>query len=82
MTSTVVLKGGNNDGIIYMFPRRLFCRRWQPKLSKLSQHFFLDLVQELPATPHKEDSELRDKRRPHLETHTCLRENKNHVHGS
>jgi hypothetical protein len=31
-----------------MFPRRLFCRRWQPKLSKLSQYFFFNLVRELP----------------------------------
>jgi hypothetical protein len=30
-----------------VFPRRLFWRRWQPKLSKLNQHFFLDLAQEL-----------------------------------
>jgi hypothetical protein len=30
-----------------MFPRRLFWRRWQPKLRKLSQHFFFDLVQDL-----------------------------------
>jgi hypothetical protein len=34
-------------GWLYMFPRRLYWRRWQPKLSKLSQHFFLDLVREL-----------------------------------
>jgi hypothetical protein len=34
-------------GSLYTFPRRLFGRRWQPKLSKLSQHFFLDLVREL-----------------------------------
>jgi hypothetical protein len=33
--------------LLYAFPRRLFSRRWQPKLSKLSQHFFFDLVQEL-----------------------------------
>jgi hypothetical protein len=26
-------------------------RLWQPKLSKLSQHFFFDLVQELSDTP-------------------------------
>jgi hypothetical protein len=30
-----------------MFPRRLFWRKWQPKLSKLSQHFVFDLVREL-----------------------------------
>jgi hypothetical protein len=33
-------------GSLYTFPRRLFWRRWQPKLSKFSQHYFLDLVQE------------------------------------
>jgi hypothetical protein len=33
-------------GSLYKFPRRLFWR-WQPKLSKLSQHFFLYLVREL-----------------------------------
>jgi hypothetical protein len=27
-------------GSLYAFPRRLFWRRWQPKLSMLSQHFF------------------------------------------
>jgi hypothetical protein len=34
-------------GSLYTFPRRLFWRRWQPKLSKSSQHFFFDLVWEL-----------------------------------
>jgi hypothetical protein len=34
-------------GSLYTFPMRLFWRRWQPKLSKLSQHFFFDLVREL-----------------------------------
>jgi hypothetical protein len=34
-------------GSLYTFPRRLFLRRWQPKLSKLSQHFFSDIVREL-----------------------------------
>jgi hypothetical protein len=34
-------------GSPYTFPRWLFWRRWQPKSSKLSHHFFLDLVQEL-----------------------------------
>jgi hypothetical protein len=28
-------------GLLCMFPRRLFWKRWQPKLSKLSQHSFL-----------------------------------------
>jgi hypothetical protein len=39
-------------GSLYTFPRRLFWRRWQPTLSKLSQHFFFDLVRELSDTPH------------------------------
>jgi hypothetical protein len=34
-------------GSLYTFLRRLFWRRWQPKLSKLSRHFFFDLVREL-----------------------------------
>jgi hypothetical protein len=34
-------------GLLYMFPRRLFWRRWQSKLRKLSQHFFFDLPREL-----------------------------------
>jgi hypothetical protein len=38
-------------GLLYMFPRRLFWRKWQPKLSKLSQHFFFDLGRELSDTP-------------------------------
>jgi hypothetical protein len=39
-------------GSPYTFPRRLFWRRWQPKLTKLSQYFFCDLVRELSGTPH------------------------------
>jgi hypothetical protein len=46
MTSTVLLKYGKNDGIAVYVPKELFRRRWQPKLSKLSHHFFFDLVQE------------------------------------
>jgi hypothetical protein len=34
-------------GLLYTFPRRLFWMRWQPKLSKLGQYFFFDLVWEL-----------------------------------
>jgi hypothetical protein len=34
-------------GSLYTFPMRLFWKRWQPKLSKLSQHFFFDLVRKL-----------------------------------
>jgi hypothetical protein len=40
-------EGWEKDGIAYMFPTRIFRRLWQPKLSKLSQHFLFDLVQEL-----------------------------------
>jgi hypothetical protein len=40
-----------NMGSLYTFPRRLFWMRWQPKLGKLSQHFFFDLVRELSDTP-------------------------------
>jgi hypothetical protein len=43
----VILKRGKTMGSLYTFPRRLFWRRWQPKWSKLSQHFFFDLVREL-----------------------------------
>jgi hypothetical protein len=39
-------------GSLYMFPRRLFWSNWQPKLSKLSQHFFFGLVWEFSNTPH------------------------------
>jgi hypothetical protein len=38
-------------GSLYTFPRRLLWRRWEPKLSKLSQHFFFDLVRKLSDTP-------------------------------
>jgi hypothetical protein len=46
MTSMVLLKREEKqlDHCI-TFLRRPFWRRWQPKLSKLSQHFFFDLVQ-------------------------------------
>jgi hypothetical protein len=37
--------------LLNVFPRRLFWRRWQTKLSKLSQHFFFNLVWELSDTP-------------------------------
>jgi hypothetical protein len=33
---------------LYTFSRRLFWRRRQPKLNKLRQHFFFDLLRELP----------------------------------
>jgi hypothetical protein len=38
-------------GSLHTFPMRLFWRRWQEKLSKLSQHFFSDQVRELSNTP-------------------------------
>jgi hypothetical protein len=47
MTSTVVLTE-KTMGSLYTFPRRLFWRRWCPKLCKLSQHFFFDLVRNFP----------------------------------
>jgi hypothetical protein len=36
---------------LYTLPRRLFWRRWQPKLSKLSQNLFFDFVWELSDRP-------------------------------
>jgi hypothetical protein len=44
-------------GSLYTFQRRLFWRRWQPKLSNLGQHFSFDLVQELyNSTLYKESN--------------------------
>jgi hypothetical protein len=34
-------------GLLHMFPRTLFWRRWKPKLSTPCQRVFFDLVQEL-----------------------------------
>jgi hypothetical protein len=39
-------------GSLSTFRRRLLWRRWQPKLSKLSQHFYFNLVRELSNIPH------------------------------
>jgi hypothetical protein len=39
-------------GSLYTFPRRLFWKRWQTKLSKLIQHFFFDIIQEFSDIPH------------------------------
>jgi hypothetical protein len=39
-------------GSLYIFPRRLFWKRWQTKLNKLSHHFFFYLARELSYTPH------------------------------
>jgi hypothetical protein len=53
MTSMVLLKPGKKPiGLLYTFPRRLFGRTWQAKLSRLSQHLFFDLVRELSDTHH------------------------------
>jgi transposase len=40
-------------GSLYTFPRRLFRKRWQPKFSKLSEHFFFYLFRELSDTPRR-----------------------------
>jgi hypothetical protein len=49
ITSTVLFKRGKKTmGSLYTFPRRLFWRRWEPKLSTLSLHVFFYLVRELP----------------------------------
>jgi hypothetical protein len=47
VTSMVLLKCGRSDGITIYVPKETVWRRWQPKLSKLSQHFSFDLVLEL-----------------------------------
>jgi hypothetical protein len=46
MTSTALLKRGKSDGIALYVPK-IILKEMAPKLGKLSQHFFLDLVQEL-----------------------------------
>jgi hypothetical protein len=53
-TSTVLLKCEKMMGSLYMFPRRLFWRRWQPKLSYAS--VFFDLVRELLSAPWRNPS--------------------------
>jgi hypothetical protein len=40
-----------NHGIAVYVPKGVFWRRWQPKLRKLSQYFFLDLVREFSDKP-------------------------------
>jgi hypothetical protein len=47
MTSTVLLKTGKNDGLDVYVPKETILKDLATKLSKLSQHFFFDLVQEL-----------------------------------
>jgi hypothetical protein len=39
-------------GSLYTFSRRLFWRRWQPKLSKSSQYFFFYLAREFSDRTH------------------------------
>jgi hypothetical protein len=51
MTSTVLLKHGKNDGIAIYVPKVTTLKEIATKLSKLSQHFFFDLVRELSDTP-------------------------------
>jgi hypothetical protein len=43
----VLLKHWKMVGSLYMFRRRLFWKRWQPKSTKSRQHLFFYLVQEL-----------------------------------
>jgi hypothetical protein len=45
------LKHRKNEGISVYVPR-LFWKGWQTKLSKLSQHFFVDLIREHSNAPH------------------------------
>jgi hypothetical protein len=47
MTSTMLLKLGKNDGIAVYVPKETVLKEMAAKLSKLSQHFFFDLVREL-----------------------------------
>jgi hypothetical protein len=46
MTSMVLFKCGKNDGITVYVPMETILKEMAAKI-KLSQHFFLDLVQEL-----------------------------------
>jgi hypothetical protein len=57
----VLLKCGEKMELLYTFPRRQLWRIWQPKLSKLSQHFFFDLV-----------CELSDSTRSDLYSYSCI----------
>jgi hypothetical protein len=56
MTSTVLLKcekrKQKNNGITVYVPKETILKGWQPKLGKLSQNFFFDIVRELSDTPH------------------------------
>jgi hypothetical protein len=53
MTSMVLLKCGKNDGIAVYVPKETILKEMAAKLSKLSQHFFFDLVRELSGKPHR-----------------------------
>jgi hypothetical protein len=54
----VLLKRGKKMGSLYTFPRSLFQRRWPPKLSKLSQHFFFDLVDHISEVQNNLDRQI------------------------
>jgi hypothetical protein len=49
MTSTVLLVRGKNDGIAVYVHKETILKEMAAKI-KLSQHFFFDLVRELPDT--------------------------------
>jgi histone-lysine N-methyltransferase SETMAR len=66
MTSMVLLKRVKKDWITVYVPKGLFWRRWQPKLSKLSQHFFSDLVRELDWTGRDWNAKTRKRKRLYL----------------
>jgi hypothetical protein len=51
MTSTVLLKLGKNDGIAVYVLKETILKEMAAKISKLSLHFFFDLVRELSDTP-------------------------------
>lgn len=51
MTCTEFFKCKKKTESQYAFPKILFWRIWQPKLSELSRHFFFDIVRELSDPP-------------------------------
>jgi hypothetical protein len=50
MTSTVLFKRGKNDEMAVYIPKETILKEMAAKLSKFSQNFFFDPVQELPDT--------------------------------
>jgi hypothetical protein len=61
MTSTVLSKRGKNDGITVYIPKETILKETAAKI-KLSQHFFLHVVQELSnSTSYKYPVELKCK---------------------